>query len=458
LLYSGLSEAKFSRETINLNSYPIYQELNRQILSGREVRYSQWKGQVTEGLNQTAEDYPLNYPRIGIYSGKGSSHSWLWFVDLFERFGFYDLVFLEEDQVKAGQLQSLDCLALSGGDTIAMAEGLGQAGAEQVGHFLEGGGLYLGSCAGAYLPLKSSKEHLEAFNFVEAKISNLTKDIPDHIHLPENSLTPYGCSYVFHPVREAVELTPDEEPAMAGAGRFLAPLYGGPGLIPGRESRVLARYSGFTPKTLFLVDPDLARDTLIDNAAILRNTFGQGCLVLFGPHVEHPYFLKANKLVTDIMGWELSRLNRSIKPGDQTRSWTSVPEVESREWIRGVKREISNSRIVANGLETKSIQWRIGNKIYEPIKIRFFLEALWNRLGPLEKVKNLDMSGDEEKNLPENARQLTMLLREMKHKIDDQADTLSLAEKLFNDLQQLTRNFLTIYFRSRWSGLALSRN
>ncbi|MBA4392189.1 MAG: hypothetical protein C0407_01420 [Desulfobacca sp.] len=441
-----------------MNPYPFYQDLNRMILAGQTVRYSQWKGPGAERLDQMDADRPLTYPRIGIYSGMGCSHSWLWFVDLFERFGFLDLVFLEEDQVKAGQLRTLDCLALSGGDTIAMAEGLGRDGANQLGQFLEMGGLYLGSCAGAYLPLNSSKDHLDAFNFVEAKISNLTNTIPENVQLPEKCLTPYGCSYVFHPVREAVELTSADEPALSGKGRFQAPLYGGPGLIPGRESRVLARYSGFTAKTLFLVDPDLARKTLLDKAAILRNPFGRGSLVLFGPHVEHSYFPVANKLLTDIMFWELSRTDRSKRTREHNSFLTVKTGSKFREWIREVKREISNSRIVANGLETKSIQWRIGNKIYEPIKIRFFLEALWSRLGPLEKGMNLILLGEEEQNLPDAARQLTFLLRELKNKIDDQEDTLPIAKELFQDLQGLTRNFLTIYFRSRWSGLALNRN
>ena len=50
-------------------------------------------------------------------------------------------------------------------------------------------------------------------------------------------LTPYGCSYLFHPVREAVELTADGLPPFAGTGSFSAPLFGGPGMIPGRRLR-----------------------------------------------------------------------------------------------------------------------------------------------------------------------------------------------------------------------------
>ena len=223
----------------------------------------------------------MAYPRIGIYAGKGCSHSWLWFVELFDRYGFYDLTPLDENHIKTGALECVDCLAVSGGDTIAMAEGLGKEGAAELETFLRRGGLYLGSCAGAYLPLNSSKEHLHHFNFVQARITNLTREVPDSIRLPEKCLTPYGCSYLFHPVREAVELTAHGLPPFAGTGSFSAPLFGGPGMIPGEGSEVLARYSGFTRKTLFLVDPDLARVTLIDKAAVIKNSCGTGVFLSF---------------------------------------------------------------------------------------------------------------------------------------------------------------------------------
>ncbi|MFH0786911.1 MAG: hypothetical protein V2B13_04755 [Pseudomonadota bacterium] len=441
-----------------LTGFPYYRDLNHKILAGRDVRYSQWIGQGTGRPNQRIEDRPLTYPRIGIYAGKGCSHSWLWFADLFERVGFFDLVFLDEDHIRAGGLRFLDCLAISGGDTIAMAEGLGREGAEELGSFLEKGGLYLGSCAGAYLPLNSSKEHLRDFNFVAAKITNLTKELPDSLQLPEKSLTPYGCSYIFHPVREAVELNAGSTPPFAGRGTFPAPLFGGPGMIPGRDSQVLACYSGFTSQTLFLVDPDLAKETLLGQAAVIRNPLGRGCLVLFGPHFEHPYFPTANQLVSDLIYWELSQTSRPKKPGDHRPSATTLTGAGLKKWIKGLKREISNSRIVANGLETLPIQWLIGNKIYQPLKVRFFLEASWTRLDWLANQPDLAVSEGEEKNLTEKAIQLTFLLRDLKNQIDAGQDTLPSAETLFKELQFFTRRFLNIYFKSQWSAFKPSRN
>lgn len=441
-----------------MKEFTYHRELNQKILSGRPVRYSQWKGPDFSGQDRPAVDRVLTYPRIGIYTGKGCSHSWLWFVELFDCYGFYDLALLDENQIKGGALESIDCLAVSGGDTLAMAEGLGKEGATDLESFLREGGLYLGSCAGAYLPLNSSKEHLHHFNFVKARITNLTREVPDSIRLPEKSITPYGCSYLFHPVREAVELTAYGLPPFTGAGSFSAPLFGGPGMIPGEGSEVLARYSGFTKKTLFLVDPDLARETLIDKAAVVKNPWGEGSFYLFGPHFEHPYFPVANKLLTDCIYWELGRLFGKKKKAHGETSLTALSGTELKSWLKGLKREISNARIVANGLETREVRWLIGNKIYEPIKIRFFLEAVWKRLGRIALRPELEILKEEEKFLTDEAVQLTFFLRELKNRIDDRQETLPLAEKFFQKLQIFTRRFLEIFFRSELSAFRGSRN
>lgn len=445
------------KDGASLKEPTYHRELNRKILAGQPVRYGQWREPGFSSQTGPADDKVLTYPRIGLYTGKGCSHSWLWFVDLFDRYGFYDLVLLDENQIRGGALRSMDCLAVSGGDTIAMAQGLGRKGAAELDVFLQRGGLYLGSCAGAYLPLNSSKEHLLHFNFVPARITNLTKEIPDSIRLPEKSLAPYGCSYIFHPVREDLELTANGCPPFAGTGSFTAPLYGGPGLIPGESSDVLARYSGFTKKTLFLVDPELAQETLIDKAAVIRNRQGSGVFYLFGPHFEHPYFPVANQLLTDCLYFELGYGNQRKKDsGEMPRYFLSGDS--SRFWLKGLKREISNARIVACGLETHWIQWLIGNKIYEPLKIRFFLEAVWKRLDLLALGPGLALAGEEEKSLTDQSRQLTFFLRDLKNKIDAGEDTLFLAEKLFQELQLFTRRFLEIYLRTRLSAFSGNPN
>ena len=118
-------------------------------------------------MESRRQETEFRIPKIGIYTGKGASHSWLWFVEVFERLGFYDLSFLTEADLVKDSLENVDVLAVSGGDTFAIAEALGPQGANRLKTLITRGGLYLGSCAGAYLPLNSSKEHL---NHVHPKL------------------------------------------------------------------------------------------------------------------------------------------------------------------------------------------------------------------------------------------------------------------------------------------------
>jgi len=75
------------------------------------------------------------WPDIGIYVGAGTSHSWTWFADIFERNGIYSVRFLDEDDFTEDCLDHIDVLLVSGGDTFAIAEGLGRSGAEQLEQF-----------------------------------------------------------------------------------------------------------------------------------------------------------------------------------------------------------------------------------------------------------------------------------------------------------------------------------
>ncbi|MCU0579954.1 MAG: hypothetical protein MUF69_10475 [Desulfobacterota bacterium] len=388
---------------------------------------------------------PLENPAIAIYTGSGTSHSWLWFVDIFERAGMTDLSFADEEDLRAGRLKASSVLAVSGWDTFTLAEGLGREGAEVLEAWVRGGGLYLGSCAGAYLPLRSSQKPLHHFNFVEAKISNLTAILPPAQKFKEKFSQPYGCSFIYHPVREAVRISGYGHPPFPGTEDFPAPLYGGPAMIPRGDVETLAWYSGFTEKTAFLIDPELARETLIGKSAVIRKRLGSGVFYLFGPHLEHPHYRKANQLVLETIRFEQ-------KPGPEALDSAPAGETvlnrpQAGEWIRALKRELSNARIVVTGLENEPVSWQIGRKTYEPLKMRVFLEALWKRLPGMGKTGRLIIP-ERCRDLPEDARDLTEKVRGLKIRFDRKQETAPLAEEIFSLLKKLAPNFLTVYFKS----------
>ncbi len=394
-------------------------------------------------------DYPRNpsRARIGIYTGTGTSHSWLWFVDIFERFGFFDLMFLTEKDIQEQGLDTVDVLAVSGGDTFAVAEALGKKGADKLGCFIRNGGLYIGSCAGAYLPLNSSKKHLNLFNFAAVKIANLTKILPEVKEVPEKFCTPYGCSFIFHPVREEVRVRTNSFEPFRSAGSLVAPLYGGPSMLVSDDANVLAYYEGFTDKTVFLVDDEIAWNTVIGNAAVVRKKMGKGHLYLFGPHFEHPYYPLANELVADVISFEVKKNLHAIRKLED--NITKIKDTDANQLIRNVKRELSNSRIVSSGLEMVPVHWLIGNKIYEPAKIRVFLESLWKRLRVIEKWDRLIVNNGSDKSVVEYASDITVILRAIKKYIDKGLDTTDLSRQLFGKLNILSTIFLDIYFKSQ---------
>lgn len=387
--------------------------------------------------------HPLCSPRVGIFAGQGASHSWLWFVDLFDRMGFHELSLLDESAVQDAGLTDLDVLAVSGGDTFAIAAALGETGAEEIRAFIAAGGLYLGSCAGAYLAMQSSKPPLNLFNFAPVRITNLSKHLPVCNQMAYKFSMPYGCGHVFHPVREAVCLRLTGQLPFAGPGYLTAPLYGGPGMLVSDANQVLAYYESFTEKTAFLVEEELARATLIGKAAAVRSPLGRGCLYLLGPHLEHPHYPIANRLVADLILRDAKTSTQRAPVPLMAAKILSASD--GRRIVHGLKRELSNSRIVAAGLEMRPVRWQIGAKFYEVEKIRVFLEAMWHRIKALEergRIRTVYSPAE----LLASATETTGLLRLLKNELDENRDTTDIARRLFTLLRGYTASFLRLYF------------
>jgi len=424
--------------------YDHYAAVNERLARGERLFFSEKEGSGCITERDVPGGRRLRYPRIGIFAGDGTSHSWLWFVDLFERMGFHNLSFLNEYTVREGGLTGLDVLAISGGDTVAIATALGEGGAREIRRFIENGGQYIGCCAGAYLAMNSSKSPLNLFNFAAVKITNLSKYLPPCRRMPYKFSTVYGCCFVFHPVRETVGLRTNGPPPFVGRGSLTAPLYGGPGMLAADGVQVLAHYDSFTNKTVYLVDEALASETLIGKAAAVRANLGSGSVYLFGPHLEHPHYPQANRLLADAILWDTGRPTQTVSA--QRPKPEILSDSDSHQLIMGLKRELSNSRIVAAGLEMRPIRWLIGAKYYEPEKIRVFLESMWQRLKVLESRGRIRSYSFEPADLQAWAAEITGLLRLIKNDLDRNHDTLPAAVRLFSRLHALTAAFLQLYF------------
>lgn len=397
----------------------------------------------------------MNSRQIGIYAGSGTSHSWLWFVDLFEKAGFNNLVFLDEFFVQDNKIKDLDVLVISGGDTFAVAHGLGKEGGKNIKAFVDHGGIYIGSCAGAYLPMKSSQEPLDQFNFVDVKITNLSKLFPSDEIQTCKSCAAYGHDFVFHPVREAMALDTTSFFDKNNTMSLNAPLYGGPGMKSCDPSWVLAVYKGFTSKTSFFTTRKIAEESLMGHGAVVRVPSNKGCFYLLGPHLEHPKFKQANQFIIDAVKKETGKTCGQAELKNNNTNLLVNEQVtgkQAKKLLLSIKRELSNSRIVAGSLEFSSIQWLIGQKIYQPQKIRVYLESMWKRLRVLEKNRVLLLQPGLYNRITKTATQITTELRSIKLQIDEKQDSLQTAKIIFDLLHILSIAFFDLYFATLSNG------
>ncbi len=397
----------------------------------------------------SSRDRLLYSSPIGIYTGSGASHSWLWFVELLDRLGFYHVHFVDERDILANALEPLNVLLMSGGDTFAIAEGLGAKGSAKLRSFIEGGGLYIGTCAGAYLPLRSSMDFLNQFNFIDVKISNISRRLSEgeRHSLKKNACSSYGCDFVFHVVREDVLLEMVNGFQAGGKKEIIAPLYGGPSMLPSEDIEVIATYKGFTRKTKFLVDEAFAEKTLIGNIAVAKKSMGKGRLYIFGPHFEHPHYPSCNIFLTEIIrkgqSGELHPVQEDFSEDRQHR----IRGEALGELLKDLKRELSNARIIASGINDFSIGWLIGNKYYDPEKISVFINAVWDKIKALESVPGSELDKNQLLRCVEISREIIKDIKIIKSEIQEQGDDTSLASELFLNLKTLSSRFFGLYFK-----------
>ena len=103
---------------------------------------------------------------------------------------------------------------------------------------------------------------------------------------------------------------------------------------------------------------------------------------------------------------------------------------------------VSNARIVGLALERSSYQWLIGAKVYDPEKIRVFLETIWKRVRVLEQrgLYRFCSAVDVER-LTAALTDITDFLRALRR---DAA--CGLAEEMFRDLRRAAASFAGMYF------------
>ncbi len=287
--------------------------------------------------------------------------------------------------------------------------------------FISSGGLYIGSCAGAYFPLSFDFPPLNYFNVINAGVANFAVHPPEPLMLSEKFSCPYGNGFIFHPVREEIRIKFND-------GTITAPIYGGPAFVVKDDSHCIGEYHSFTERTIFLCDRKYADEIYLNMPAIIAKKFNDGYLILTGPHLEHPLYEEANKKLLELIEMFIQRecLKENI--------YYCGEEISTLE----LKKVVSNLRIMSDGLITKELKWRVGRKIYEAEKIAYFIDSVWKRL----KMSSTYRFPSSE-NYIELLKQFTITWHHLKELSENSSNENF--EKLLVSLKNSVTKFISVY-------------
>jgi hypothetical protein len=280
-------------------------------------------------------------------------------ADLLESVRWPGATFVDENSLAGALRGGCSTLIVSGGDAYQIARGLSGGCCQEIEAFIRGGGLYVGVCAGAYIPLPSSISPLDAFNLSSTKIENI---VAGDFQIPGDServSQRYCDRTIIHPVRGEVCLDADDG--------VVAPLYGGPIFREPSEDAVLFRYCGFTARSQFNIERRRAMGMVVGRPAAVKSRLGDGALLLIGPHLEHPGYPEANRRFLQLLGMDAA--DQQSRPMPKSRSFP----VDMM-----LRRALADLKVAIHGLENRS--FLIGRKLWDAERLLVLHSAIDSRL------------------------------------------------------------------------------
>ncbi len=381
--------------------------------------------------------------RISIYTDEGASHSFIWLIKLFEKYNIFSVSFVSSKDIGNGILDASDILIVSGGDSFAVAESLGEEGARAISDFISKGGIYAGICAGAYLVLRSSKKPLHHFNFTSGKINNLSSSLPKAKAMEYKYSTSYGCSYIFHPVRGEINMEILSGGTNMEDNKLLSPIYGGPLIKDDKSITPLALFNGFTGKTMFLVNEKLAEETC--NGAILagKRNLNRGMIFFFSTHMEHPDYPAANELFLEYL---FGRRISSKVDYNGKKSKRSSGRIGNKDYYE-FRKNIREMRLLSIGIENRQIYWQIGKKAWETEKVRAFTESLFEMDKKYGLILDEKLSDSDISLLKSSSLDTLTLLRQINKLLSEDKPSQSHAEDYFRKVRTLLSIYASFCFK-----------
>jgi Biotin-protein ligase, N terminal len=254
---------------------------------------------------------------IALYGSAGSPYH---HAAVLARAG-HGIGFVFPRDIEAGALDGFDAFVMPGSGYLGMAgqlATLGVAGCRTVREYVESGGMYIGSCAGAYDAATVSDRFQAAWpaqadlRLLDDRVWN---DAEDNDGLRSPGIGEIVC-----------ETADADHPVMAGLPRrfpithYNGPLFDGPHAL----ARVVGVGASFTAAEEFfgatatkrLIDQAIA----VGAASIVAGRRGRGRAVLFGSHPEFGRTLSlddetgAARLLLNAVSWQLEESGRPQRP------------------------------------------------------------------------------------------------------------------------------------------------
>jgi hypothetical protein len=260
--------------------------------------------------------------RIALYGGGGAPYH---HAAILARAG-HRVSFVFPSDIAAGALDAFDAFVMPGGGYLAMQgqlDPLGPDGCRAIREYVEAGGMYIGSCAGAYDAATVSDQFVAACP-AQAQLRLLDSRVWNDSDETGELMSP-GIGELI------AENAAPGHPVMAGMpDRFGVTHYNGPLFASGQVlSRVAGRGEAFTPAEEFLGAGPAGHggQLLVDRAAkegvanIVAGQRGAGRVVLFGSHPEFGATLAmddvtdAARLLVNAVTWQLAESGHQDRPG-----------------------------------------------------------------------------------------------------------------------------------------------
>ena len=202
--------------------------------------------------------------RVAVYDDAGVSRSLFEVLAVLDRYPDVAYERIKADAVRDGKLAGYDVLIHPGGSGSKQAGSLEEAGRDRVREFVEGGGGFVGICAGSYL---ASSDYSWSLHILDAKVVDRAHWARGHGDV-QIRLTDAG--------KRLLECDEDLQTIL---------YYQGPLLAPADKPEV----PDYEPLATF--ETEIAKNgapegVMKGTTAIAAGSFGKGRVVCFSPHPE----------------------------------------------------------------------------------------------------------------------------------------------------------------------------